>query len=315
MERVGLVGCSSDAEVLSMLLGGAGTQIAFWDPDEARQGPKGEHIERVALEALRETPLIFFCVDIERARVIGRHLGDVITGSHVLVHTSRELEPETLKTVSQVLREETATHRFGLLTGPMVREDIEAGLVSAASCASRFPEVHTLLQECLITERFRLYRTEDILGAEIAATYTRVIAFVMGVARGMQQGPSVDAILFARGLAEIGRFIAERGGVERTVFGMAGAGNLFADARDPGSVDYRMGLAALRQGDFRMEEMREAFGTAAGDLARMIDSLYKESQSGRADMSIFRAAHGLVVGSMGTPEAVQFLMTLPVLQD
>ena len=88
----------------------------------------------------------------------------------------------------------------------------------------------------------------------------------MGVARGMQQGPSVDAILFARGLAEIGRFIAERGGVERTVFGMAGAGNLFADARDPGSVDYRMGLAALRQGDFRMEEMREAFGAAAGDL-------------------------------------------------
>lgn len=317
MNRIAIAGRQARFPALVRLCQVTGTRVALWDPDGLAppSGSMPEGVESVELDALIETPLVLFCVGAERAREAARALGDVIGGRHVVVHTSRDLEPETSAPLSKVLREETATHRVGFLTGPMRGVDIEQGLSSSCTVYSHFPEVHEFLEEALVSERFRLYRSEDLEGAEITAAYARIIAIIWGIGLGMEQGGSVGATLFARGLAEIGRLIAGRGGQERTVFGMSGAGNLFADVQAPHSVEVEVGRAMVAQGGFEAEAMRERFGPVIDRLRELVGAMHDHSQSAGLRAGICQTAHQLFTGELDVAGAAHHLMTLPVLDE
>lgn len=314
MEAIGIVGWSERAEALSAVAQARGTRVVLWDDSPPVAPPEG-----VTLATMREvaeaSSLLFFCAPMGGARGAARRLGEHVTGQHVLVHTSRELEPETRQSLSVILREETATHRIGFLTGPWRQAELRSGMRGAGSLFSRFGEVQSLVEEALVSERFRLYRGKDLTGAEIAAAYTRVIAFVCGVGLGMEQGASVGATLFARGLAEIGRVVVASGGAERTVFGMAGAGNLFADVQPPYSVEVELGRASVEFGRYNVVELGERLGESAGAFSELVQAVTQTCASLRVRSNICEAALAMITGELSTAQAAHRLMTLPVLDD
>ncbi|MEM1348823.1 MAG: hypothetical protein AAGI01_09725 [Myxococcota bacterium] len=309
---MGIVGRAESFRAVASLLGETGTDVVHWS-DEDTDLSDFPFIESVALSGLEDVPLVFFCAPVEVARSLARKLGEVITGRHVLVHLSRDLEPGTMSTLSNVLRDETATHRFGFLTGPLRAEDVGSGRLSAAAVSSVFPEVHELLEQYLVSSRFRLYRNRDLVGSEIAAAFTRIVAFVIGIARQMNQGSCVEGILFSRGLAETAILVRRYGGQGRTPFGMAGAGNLYVDVAEPGSPEYLMGREMVRRGAFDVEEMTQEFGIAAQTLGRL--ALSFADTEGNVQLGIFDAVCRIVHGDLDAANAAQFLMELPVLDD
>lgn len=313
MQTIGVVGRSRELEVFARICERNGVEPLFWESEEGECLP--ENVRRVELRELSDTPLIFFLEPIETARVMARRLGDVISGRHVVVHTSRELEQQTLATMSTILREETSTHRIGFMTGPMRAVDIERGLSASATVYSRFPEVHEMLVSALVSPTFRLYRSDELASAEIAAAYTRVIAFVWGVAHAMSQGGSVGATLFARGLAEIARVVEASGGAQQAVFGMSGAGNLFADVQEPFSADVMLGREAVVRGNFEVEQMIELFGDVAKSLYDLIGGLDRHCELAGIEGRIAKAALSMVSHEMDTVQAAKYLMTLPVLDE
>ena len=310
--KVAIVGEGERFDAVASLLGAAGHAICAWRHD-GRDADFGEGIEEVELEALRETPLIFVAVPMSSLRLVARAIGDVLTGRHAVVHASHSLEAGSLATGSDVLREETPTRRFGFVTGPMRSDDVQRGLPASGVCASAFPEVWELAEEALVHPGFRLYRSTDIAGAEIAAAYTRIIAMAAGVAHEMKLGHSVQATLFARGLAEAARFAASRGANERTTFGLAGAANLHLDTTAPGSPDFRVGRHALAARRFDAAEIAATFGTTGRDLLQLVESLAAGSPAVRTH--ILHACHSMVSGASSPEEAVARLMTLPALDD
>ena len=193
--------------------------------------------------------------------------------------------------------------------------DIQSGMSAGCTVYSRFPEIHELMAELLVSRRFRLYRSTDLVGAEIVSIHTRVIAFVWGIAMGMKQGASVGATLFARGLAETGRLTRALGGQERTVFGMSGAGHLFADTQDPVSLDARIGMESVKQGRFLLDEMNETFGPSAKSLREATSTLIQFCEEARIDAAILETAEALMSAKMSTLEAAHYLMHIPVLDE
>lgn len=313
--KVGVVGYSERVSELAQLCKKTKTELHFWEPEDEPRASLPKGVKRVGLEQLSECALIFFCTPASRARMVARVLGEYITGHHVIVHLSRELEPDSNNLLSQVLRQETATHRIGFLTGPFRADDIKAGRSASATLFSRFPEVHGLLQETLVSPTFRVYRSTDLVGAQLAAAYSRVIAFVYGVGLGMKQGTGVGSTLFARGLAEIGRVVAASEGEERTVFGMSGAGNLFADVQEPFSMEVRLGQECVALGSYDVETLSKTFGDTPERFAELVRTVNETCTARRVSSNICEAALAMVENRLDTISAATHLMTLPVLDE
>ena len=54
-----------------------------------------------------------------------------------------------------------------------------------------------------MTDRFRVYTTEDVVGVELGGSLKNVIALGAGISDGMGFGDNAKAALMTRGLAEI----------------------------------------------------------------------------------------------------------------
>lgn len=321
--KVGLVGEGDRVEALAHLL--RNHEVHHWSASEVRELVFGDHVQRADIEAFKQTPLVILCLPIHRLRETAGQLGAVLSGRHVLVHTIRNLEPTTLKTPSAILSEETPTLRFGFLTGPFDAHDVLAGRPSAGVCVSEFDEVHDLVADALDGDAIRVYRAKDLRGAELAAAYTRVIAMLVGVGRESALGPSLEALLVTRGLAEAARFSVFQGGYEASTWGLAGCANLYLDiaarAAAPGAAARRPGDMALgvefqrrQNGDAQQvaTDIRGAFPAATDDLFNLITSLFQMADGSGVHLPILSHAHKLVRGEMSADQVVRALLSLPV---
>lgn len=314
--NVGVVGYSESVEALAQLGKHTECALKFWQPEDLPKVKLPRNVKKSSLEDIAQCSLIFFCAPAHQARQIARQLGEKVRANHVIVHTSRELEPESHRLLSDVLREETATHRIGFLTGPFRTADLKAKKSASGTLFSKFPEVHGIVQDALVSPVFRVYRSTDLVGGQIAASYSRVISFVYGVGLGMEQGPGVSATLFARGLAEIGRFVLAAHGQERTVFGMSGAGNLFVDVQEPFSTEVLLGQKSVEFGHYDLEKLNAEFGDEIPARFAMLVRAMMDTCSEQGLVStIGEAALAIVEDRMSTKEAATYLMTLPVLDE
>lgn len=318
MTTVALVGSRGLAPALCHLLGNNEHQIALWQPEQLGPSTLAEqhdHVENVELSALSDLPVIISCVPLTALREVGQQLGSVVSGRHIIVHCARAIEPGTYSTASTILKEVTPTHRFGFLTGPIHESDLIAGLLGAGIVASPFPEIHDIFEQLIVAPTFRLYRNHDILGAEYAASYARVMAYVLGVARGMRQGPSIQSTIFARGLAEMSKFVKAQGGKAQTVFGMSGTGTLYAELQGEGSLEHQLGQQTSEQGAFNLESLLAEHGLPAREFHDLVENLFL-SLGGRGGAGhILTAAHAMVVQSIPALDVAKMLMALPVLED
>ncbi len=312
--NVAVVGEGERFEAIVSLLQATGAEFGVLEHSQRSEKVRKE-LTRIDLEDVAGARIVFVAVATSELRDVARALGDVMSGRHCIVHACHNLEPGSLATASNILRQETPTHRIGFLTGPMASEELQKGLPASGVCATRFPELCALVDEYLVHPGFRVYRSSDIEGAELAAAYARVIAMAAGVGYAMNLGLSVQATLFARGLAEVGRFVASRGGSERTTFGIAGSANLHLDTVPPGSVDFRVGGFAHAEGKFDPIAIEKKFGTTARDLLHLVETLWYGVRDEKFDAHILEACHLMVSGEYEPPQAVAHLMTLPTLDD
>lgn len=310
---VAIVGSGDRFVSILDLLIGPDREVGAVALDEEDTLPDG--VDAVALDDVALAPLVFMAVPIRRLREVAREIGDSLTARHAVVHAVHNLEAGSLAPASEILRQEMPTRRFGFLTGPIRSDEIERGLPSAGVCATRFGEVGDLTEESLVSPAFRLYRSEDLRGAEFTAAYARVIAMASGVAHAMSLGRCVQATLFARGLAEVSRFVKDRGCDERTVFGIAGSANLHLDTTPPGSPDFQVGIAAVEAGEFDRDEMERRFGSGATDQLALVETLWEGAKVFGLQSHILQSCHQMVAGELEPQDAVRHLMTLPTLDD
>lgn len=326
--NIGLVGHGDRFEVLAHLL--RNHTISYWPGEDAPLADKDgaelpAHILRVELDALKQTPLIFLCLPIHRLRSTGNQLGKVLSGRHILVHTTRNLETSTLSTPSTILGEETPTLRCGFLTGPFDATDARAAHPSSGVCASDYDEVHDLVTAALDVPGVRIYRANDLGGAEAAAAYSRVIAMLVGVGRQLELGAGFEASLLTRGLAETAHFVLYRGGYESSAWGLAGCGNLFFDASshhlngesEPHRAsDAQLGAEFVRRQDTPFaqipDSIRGDFGARADNLFNLVASLGRVPDESGLPLPILQHALMLLNGEASARHIVESLLNIPV---
>lgn len=127
------------------------------------------------------------------------------------------------------------------LSGPNLAHEVARGLPAAAVVACSDEDLAGLWQEAFSASRFRVYRSTDVVGVEVAGALKNVIAIAAGAASGLGFGTNTMATILTRGLAEMTRLGMALGADALTFQGLAGVGDLAATCFSPLSRNRRLG--------------------------------------------------------------------------
>ncbi|MBL9101494.1 MAG: NAD(P)-binding domain-containing protein [Myxococcales bacterium] len=245
--KVGVLGGGTFGWGLAFAAERAGREVLLWSRRPQREGTARISLVKSPAE-LAEAELVFFAVPSPVMPELASELGEHLSGAHYLVHVSRGMVGEELMPLSQVLRTRTPCRRVGALVGPLVAQALIDGAPGGGLVASRFPEVKTAVREALGGARLRIYGTDDLAGAEFAATAVGLLAMAVGFARGVGLGPATLAVMATRGMSECARIGVHLGGRAETFAGLAGYGDLLAAVAGDERPELAVG-AQLGQGE------------------------------------------------------------------
>ncbi|HEY4241698.1 MAG TPA: 2-dehydropantoate 2-reductase N-terminal domain-containing protein [Kofleriaceae bacterium] len=284
---IGIVGAGSFGSALGSVLARAGRRVILWSRDAGvveairttRRSPRmpgallPEPLEATtdARRLASEARFLVLAVSSTDVRDRARELGDVLDGSHIVVHAVGALAKPTNERVSEVMAMGLPTLKLGVLAGPALPADLAEGNYSSMVVASVFAEVVTEARRLLnAPPTLRVYGSKDLAGVELASALAGAYTVALGMLDGLGMGPGPRAVLITRAVAEASRLGVAAGAEAKTFAGLAGLGNLLVRASER-SEDYALGrrIAAGQGTDGAATEGGRA-ALAGTELARSL---------------------------------------------
>jgi glycerol-3-phosphate dehydrogenase (NAD(P)+) len=205
---------------------------------------------------------------------------------------------------TQIYREVVGEDRpAAVLTGPCIAREIAQGLPAAVVVAG---DDAAALQEVFNSERFRVYTSDDRLGAELSSALKNVLAIAAGIVDGMGLGDNTKAALLTRGTVEMARLGVALGADKRTFSGLAGFGDLFTTCVSPHSRNRTLGERI--GGGESLEEIIAGM-TAVAEGVPTTRAVLALARDVGVEMPIAEALHRILFEGVALEEALGMLMT------
>jgi len=310
-----VVGAGAWGAVLAWLLGRDGRPVALWMRDEGqarrwrdeRIDPKGrtvlslpESVRPTASldDALNGAAGVFLVVPNAALETSLRQLARVVPRDAVLVSCLKGLFAPDLAGPSRYIARGLPHAPIAVLSGPNLAAEIAAGRPAAATVAATDAAVAEQVQLWTNSDRFRVYRSDDPIGTEVAGAYKNVIALAAGMSDALRLGENAKAALITRGLAETVRLGRHLGGRTRTFYGLAGVGDLIATCATSASRNHQAG-ARIASGESAESLLAEGWTVEGLGTVRAV-----ASYAGRHRLRLPIAAQVAAVAFEGRPADV-----------
>lgn len=254
MTRIGVIGAGAWGTALASTLAGNGP-VTLW----AREAEVA-----AAINSARENPLFLPGItlpagitatnsladvagcDITLIVVPAQHLRTVLASAAIPSATPLILCAKGIEAGSHALMVEVAQsvvpNPIAILSGPSFAHEVARGLPCAITLACADARQGAALVQAMARPHFRLYQSDDVVGAEIGGAVKNVLAIACGVVEGAGLGLNARAALIARGFAEMTRFGVARGARAETLAGLSGLGDLVLTCSSENSRNFRLGV-------------------------------------------------------------------------
>ncbi|WP_120500501.1 NAD(P)H-dependent glycerol-3-phosphate dehydrogenase [Roseovarius sp. EL26] len=224
-----------------------------------------------------------------------------------LVACCKGIELSTGKGPVQIINEVLPNAKAAILTGPSFADDIARNLPTALTLACADDAIGEALQQELTTPNLRLYRTTDVIGAELGSALKNVMAVGCGTVIGAGLGESARAALVTRGFAEMGRMATALGASAETLSGLSGFGDLVLTCGSQQSRNFRYGFS-IGQG----EVFDSAVTVEGAATARAVRDI-AHAQS--LDMPITNVIASLIDQELRVDQAMDMLLSRPLKEE
>jgi glycerol-3-phosphate dehydrogenase (NAD(P)+) len=257
--------------------------------------------------AIDLSDIIVIAIPTQAIRSVLKKVGNKFNDKTV-ISASKGIEINTLKLISDIVLETTNTKEENLfaLSGPSFAKEVAMGLPTAVTLAGRNLEKAEDLQKQLTTENFRLYITDDIIGAEIGGAVKNVIAIATGVSDGLGLGNNARASLITRGLYEMKKIVKIYGGKPNTLYGLSGMGDLVLTATGNLSRNRTFGYL-LGKGLSVEEALKEVNQVVEG--VKTVKAIKKLSNMYNLELPISEAVYKVVYENLPIKDAVKSLLS------
>jgi glycerol-3-phosphate dehydrogenase (NAD(P)+) len=272
--------------------------------------------------------VIFPLVPSAHFRAMMRKLSPYLRPYHILIHgvkgldislpkdqtieTVKKLNRQQVKTMSEVIREESVVVRVGCLAGPNLSKELAARHPAATVVASPFKEVISVGQKLLRNDYFQVYGNNDIIGVELAGVLKNIMAIASGALSGMGYGENARGLLISRGVVEMVHLGRAMGGNPKAFLGVAGIGDLVTTSNSALSRNFQVGhkLAegyTLPQILESMDEIAEGVNTVR--IVKKCADYYK------VRAPITSTLYQVLFEKLTVQQAISYLMRYPLNVD
>ena len=227
-------------------------------------------------------------------------------GNKPIIICSKGFEKETLETLDEVILEEMPEAKVGVLSGPSHAKKVSIAIPTALVIASKHQNILKTIQDAFMSEKMRIYTSNDVKGVELGGALKNIIAFCAGVAAGIGLGDNSFAALITRGLKEISRLGVELGGKEETFYGLSGLGDLIVTCLSEHSRNRKAGML-IGQGK-SLEETKKEVGMVIESIDN-IEVAYELGKLHNIEMPIVETVYKVLYENLNPQEAVKNLMT------
>lgn len=313
---IGVIGAGAFGTALAITLGRDGREVRLWARDTnhiASMAATRRNEARLPGVAFPETVSVTAQIeDLAGAEALILSVPMQALGGFLALHYARidgiplvacckGIDLSTLKGACALMAEACPASTVAVLTGPSFAADIAKGLPTALTLASTDGEA---LQRLLSTPDLRLYRSTDVIGAELGGALKNVIAIAAGVVIGAGLGDSARAALMTRGYAEMTRLALALGARAETLAGLSGFGDLVLTCTSTQSRNFRFGQSLGADATFDPAVTVEGIATA-----KAVSNLAKTMQ---VEMPITQMIAALIDRKLSLSAAVSALMSRPL---
>lgn len=273
--------------------------------------------------------LIFPVIPSKNFRQMTKGIAPFLKPRHIVIQCTKGLDvgeidlksvresdtrilPEDVKTMTQVITEESVVVRVGCLSGPNLSAEIMAGEPAATVIASRFDEVVEIGKKVLQSDVFRVYGTRDLKGAEWGGVLKNCYAIASGMIFGMGYGYNMRALLITRSISEMVRLGHEMGSSKRAFFGMSGIGDMIATASVNKSRNFSVG-ERLGKGE-RLDDILNSMTEPAEGLRTVVIARELSRHFG-LHLPMVEILYKIIYEDFDKQKALVYLMNYPYTED
>jgi glycerol-3-phosphate dehydrogenase (NAD(P)+) len=217
-----------------------------------------------------------------------------------------------VKTISEVIQEESVVVRVGCLAGPNLSKELSEGHPAATVIASHFNEVIDIGKRLLRNETFQVYGNNDVVGVELAGILKNIIAIAAGALSGLGFGENAKGLLVSRGMVEMVYLGRALGGNTKAFLGVAGIGDLVTTCNSSLSRNFTVGNR-LAKGETLQEILASTDEIAEGVKTVRIAKKCADHYKVRAPIT--NALYRVLFEDMTVQRALEFLMRYPLNVD
>ncbi len=223
----------------------------------------------------------------------------------VIVDVAKGIEPNSLMTMSEVIKSEIPNAKVVVLSGPTHAEEVALDLPTTIVSACEDMALAEYVQSVFSTASMRVYTNTDIKGVEVCGALKNIIALASGIALGLGYGDNTKAALITRGLAEIERLGLKMGCLPDTFSGLAGMGDLIVTATSTHSRNNRCGYL-IGQGYSTADAVKQVGMVVEGINA--IPAAMQLSKKYEVELPLITAVDAVINYGIVPSDAVQKLM-------
>ena len=303
--RIGVYGTGSWATALAQVLADNGRDVIMYgrNPEEVKDINDNHRNSRYLdadlnpdisasdkIEILNSCDIVLLGIPVKAFKSALEELDRVLDHQVLVINVAKGFYEENEERLSVVIKEKLKDKVSDVvsLIGPSHAEEVVLRLTTLVNAVCENEEAAKLVQELFSNDYFRVYRSDDVIGAEIAAAIKNVIAIASGMIEGLDQGDNARAALVTRGLAEMSRFGTFFGGRKETFLGLNGVGDLMVTCSSMHSRNFTAGLEIGRD-DSAERFLRENTRTTEG--INTSKSVYELSLKHGIEMPITREVY------------------------
>jgi glycerol-3-phosphate dehydrogenase (NAD(P)+) len=282
MSKIVVMGAGSWGTTIAKVIADAGNEVMLWSRRQevseeiSSVQRNGDYLPGISLPknllatsdldlALAGAEQIYLAIPSQTLRSNLESWASMIPSQALLISLIKGLEQDTGLRMSQVMTQATRLpmSQIAVLSGPNLALEIAKEQPAASVCACDDLEAAALIARTCSSEYFTVFTNQDVVGTELGGVLKNLIAVAIGIVNGLGHGQNTKASIMTRGLAEITRFAVEHGARRRTMFGLAGLGDLIATSESSLSRNFRAG-EMLGKGYTKSEVLKRMVQTAEG---------------------------------------------------
>jgi glycerol-3-phosphate dehydrogenase (NAD(P)+) len=288
--KVGIIGLGNMGTAIANNIASNGNKVMGWDyfqktaNDINKSHTNTQYLKGVRLsnnlkatinitEAVSDKDAVFVALPSIFIRKVLGSCKTNVSRNTIIVNVSKGIEEKTFLTCSMMLKEIFPNNEVLVLSGPSIANEFAHGFPCGVVLTGGKKETCYKIASLVETETFRTRFSTDSVGVEWSGILKNIYAIGLGIIHGTGfDSLNFKAVYITRAIEEMADLIKAIGGDKKSVYYIAGLGDLIATSFSEHSHNRRLG-ELLAKG-FSFKDAQEKMGVLPEGLKVLRAAVY-----------------------------------------